>query len=98
MNWPSQGRSMKVDHRGDGGCDVHSSRNRVRPSVAADPSEVSLDNPSLGQDDESMQFIALDDLKSPAVILGDGRGDRSFLVAGISEDALDEAKEAARGT
>ena len=68
------------------------------PSVAADPSEGSLDNPSLGQDDETMQFIALDDLKCPGAGLGDSRGGLGSLVACISEDALDEGKEAARAS
>ena len=43
-----------------------------------------------------MQLIALDDLKCPGAGLGDGRGGLGSLVAGISEDALDEGKEAAR--
>src|SRR6478609_7481756 len=60
------------------------------PSVAADPGEGSLDNPSLGQDDETMQLIALGDLKCPGAGLGNGRGGLGSLVAGISEDALDE--------
>lgn len=43
-----------------------------------------------------MQLIALNDLKCPGAGLGDGSGGLGSLVAGISEDALDEGKEATR--
>ena len=45
-----------------------------------------------------MRLIALDDLKCPGSGLGNGRGGLGSLVAGISEDALDEGKEAARAS
>ena len=45
-----------------------------------------------------MQLIALDDLKCPGAGLGNGRGGLGSLVAGISEDALDEGKQAARAS
>ena len=101
MSWPGQASEHEADH---GETDEGRDGSRIaleiagEPAVAADPSEGSLDNPSLGQDDETMQFIALDDLKCPGAGLGNGRGGLGSLVAGISEDALDEGKEAARAS
>ena len=43
-----------------------------------------------------MQLVALDDLQDPGAGFGDGCGQRRSLVAGISEDALDEGEAAAR--
>jgi len=43
-----------------------------------------------------MQFIAFDDLQLPGAGLGDGGGRLRSLVAGISEDTLDEGEEAPR--
>ena len=64
-------------------------------AIAADPGQGAFDDPAPGQDDEFVQFIALDDLKHPTT----GAGSRSrgawSLIAGIGEDALDEGKEAA---
>jgi len=101
MSWPGQASEHEADH-GETDEGRHGSRITLEiagePSVAANPSEGSLDNPSLGQDDETMQLIALDDLKCPGAGLGDGRGGLGSLVAGISEDALDEGKEAARAS
>jgi hypothetical protein len=64
-------------------------------AVAADPGQGAFDDPAPGQDDEFVQFIALDDLKHPTT--GAGRRSRGAwsLIAGIGEDALDEGKEAA---
>src|SRR6476661_7520690 len=91
MSWPGQASEHEADH---GETDEGRDGSRIaleiagEPSVAADPSEGSLDNPSLGQDD----------LKCPGAGLGNGRGGLGSLVAGISEDALDEGKEAARAS
>ena len=64
-------------------------------AVAADPGQGSFDDPALGQDDEFVQFIALDDLEQPTTGAGNrSRGTRS-LIAGIGEDALDEGEQAA---
>jgi hypothetical protein len=101
MSWPGQASEHEADH---GEADEGRRGSRIaleiagEPSVAADPSEGPLDNPSPGQDDETMQLIALDDLKRPGAGLGDGRGGLGSLVAGISEDAPDEGKEAARAS
>ena len=61
-------------------------------TVAADPGKSTLDDPSLGQDDEVMSIAALDDLQAPAAGLGDDFGHLRPLVAGVGEDALDERK------
>src|SRR3954449_9579574 len=101
MSWPGQASEHEADH---GETDEGRDGSRValeiagEPSAAADPGEGSLNNPSLGQDDETMQLIALDDLKCPGAGLGNGRGGLGSLVAGINEDALDEGKEAARAS
>jgi hypothetical protein len=84
MSWLGQASEHEADHsETDEGC--RGSRIALeiarKSSVAADPGEGSLDNPSLGQDDEAMQIIALDDLKCPGAGLGDGRGGLGFLVA-----------------
>lgn len=61
----------------------------------ADPGERSLDDPAFGEHDEAMQFIALDNRELPSAGLGDGGRGLRTLVRGISEDTLDEGKEAA---
>lgn len=43
-----------------------------------------------------MQLGTLDDFQRPGPGLGEGRGQRRSLVAGIGEDARDEGEEAAR--
>src|SRR5258705_11780399 len=64
-------------------------------AIAADPGQGSFDDPTLGQDDEFVQLVALDDLEHPTAGPGCGsRGARS-LIAGIGEDALDKGEEAA---
>ena len=101
MCWSGQASEHETDHgETDEGRDGSRTALEIagKPSIAADPGEGSLDNPSLGQDDETMQLIALDDLQRPGAGLGDGRGGLGSLVAGISEDALDEGKEAARAS
>jgi hypothetical protein len=46
--------------------------------------------------EEAVQFIALDDRHLPGAGLGDGGRGLRPLIPGISEDTLDEGKEAAR--
>ena len=65
-------------------------------TIVADPGQSSFDDPSFGQDDKAMQFVALDDLELPGSGHGDGVGGLGSLIAGVGEDALDERKEAAR--
>src|SRR6184192_899279 len=98
MSCPGQASEHDADHGqsdegGDGaGVSLEIAR---QAAIAADPGQGSFDDPSLGQDDEFVQFVALDDLKHPTTSAGSrSRGARS-LIAGIGEDALDEGKEAA---
>ena len=62
----------------------------------ADPGKRSLDDPAFAKYEETMQFIAPDDLKLPSACLGDGGRRLRPLVAGISEDTLDEGEQAPR--
>ena len=62
----------------------------------ADPRERAFDDPAFGQDDELVQFGALDDFDHPMARAGSGVCDAWPLITGIGEDALDEGKEAAR--
>ena len=64
-------------------------------AIAADPGQGAFDDPALGQDDEFVQFVALDDLDHPTPGVGSRSRDAWSLIAGIGEDALDEGEEAA---
>ena len=64
----------------------------------ADPGKRSLNNPALGQNDEAVQLIALDDLQLPDAGLGDDGSGFGSLVAGIGEDAFDEREQTSRAT
>ena len=61
-------------------------------TAAADPGKGALDDPAFGENDEAMQFVALDDFNGP----GSGRGDCACqlrsLIASVGEDPLDERK------
>ena len=61
-------------------------------SIAADPGERPLDDPSLWQHNEAVEIGALDDLDLPAS--GPGCDVRHFrpLISGVGEDPLDEWK------
>ncbi len=65
-------------------------------AIAADPGQGAFDDPALGQDDEFVQFVALDDLEHPTTRAGSRSRDARSLIAGIGEDALDEGEEAKR--
>ena len=98
MTWPGQAAEHDADHRepDEGGDSARISLEIARqPAIAADPGQGSFDDPALGQDDEFVQFVALDDLEHPTT----GAGSRSrgawSLIAGIGEDALDEGEKAA---
>ena len=98
MSCPGKASEHDADHGqsdegGDGaGVSLEIAR---QAAIAADPGQGSFDDPALGQDDEFVQLIALDDLEHPTAGPGCGlRGARS-LIAGIGEDALDEGEEAA---
>jgi hypothetical protein len=98
MSWPGQASEHDADH---GEADEGGDGSRValevarEASIVADPGQGSLDDPTLGQDDEAMQLVALDDLDPPGARLCDGGSGFRSLIAGIGEDALDEGEEAA---
>ena len=98
MRWPCQASEHDADHGqpDEGGDGARVSLEIARQAaIAADPGQGAFDDPALGQDDEFVQFVALDDLEHPTT----GAGSRSrgawSLIAGIGEDALDEGEEAA---
>src|SRR5438045_3833975 len=98
MTWPCQASEHDADHgqpdEGGDGAGV-SLEIACQAAIAADPGQGAFDDPALGQDDEFVQFIALDDLQHPTTGAGSrSRGARS-LIAGVGEDALDEGEEAA---
>jgi hypothetical protein len=99
MSYPGQASEDDADHcepnEGGDGASM-SFEVACQTAIAADPRQRALDNPTLGQDDKFMQFVALEDLDHPLAGVGSGlRGARS-LIAGIREDALDEGEEMAR--
>jgi hypothetical protein len=99
MTWPCQASEHNADHsepdEGGDGARV-SLEIACQAAIAADPCQGSFDDPALGQDDEFVQFVALDDLDHPLAGAGSGSRDAWSLVAGIGEDALDEGEQAAR--
>ena len=98
MSWPGQAPQHDADHgeanEGGGGARVSLEVAR-QASIAADPCQRSLDDPTLGQDDELVQFVALDDFDDPTAGTGGGLRHAWSLVTSIGEDALDEGKQAA---
>ena len=99
MTWPCQASEHDADHsEPDEGSDSARISLEIarQAAIAADPGEGSFDDPALGQDDEFVQFVALDDLDHPMTGAGSGPCDAWSLVAGIGEDALDEGEEMAR--
>ena len=98
MSCPCQASEHDADHGqpDEGGDGARVSLEIARQAaIAADPSQGSFDDPALGQDDEFVQFVALDDLKHPTAGPGCGLRGAGSLIAGIGEDALDEGEEAA---
>ena len=98
MTWPCQASEHDADHRepdesGDGA--RVSLEIACQAAIAADPCQGAFDDPTLGQDDEFVQFVALDDLDHPMAGAGSGSCDAWSLIAGIGEDPLDEREEAA---
>ena len=98
MSCPGQASEHDADHgQSDEGSDGAGVALEIacQAAIAADPGQGSFDDPALGQYDEFVQLIALDDLEHPTAGPGSrSRGARS-LIAGIGEDALDEGEEAA---
>jgi hypothetical protein len=99
MSWPGQASEHDADH---GEADERSSASGVslevahEASIAADPCQRAFDNPALGQDNEIVQFGALDDFDHPTAAAGSSFCHARSLISGIGKDALDEREEAAR--
>src|ERR1700730_4490448 len=93
MNWLYQASEHNADHgepdEGDNCAGVALEIAR-QATIAADPGQGAFDDPALGQDDEFVQFVALDDLEHPTAGPGCGLRGAGSLIAGIGEDALDE--------
>jgi hypothetical protein len=99
MTWPCQASEHDADHGepDEGGDGARISLEITRQAaIAANPGQGSFDDPALGQDDELVQFVALDDLEHPTAGAGSGLRGAWSLIAGIGEDPLDEGEEAAR--
>ena len=64
-------------------------------ATAADPGKRALDDPSFRENDEAMQFIALDDLQRPVSGLCDNRCHLRCLIAGVGEDPFDKGEQTA---
>src|ERR1700719_5111542 len=100
MTWPCQASEHNADHGepDEGGDGARISLEITRQAaIAADPGEGSFDDPALGQDDELVQFVALDDLKHPTAGAGSGFCGAGALIAGIGGEPPDGGGEAARG-
>lgn len=100
MGWSGEATKHNADHgEAEEGLDGSGVTLEVagQAAVAADPGESTLDDPSLGQDDEAMGIAALDDLQAPEAGLGDDFGHLRPLVAGVGKDAFDERKGSPRG-
>lgn len=98
MSCPGQASEHDADHgQSDEGSDGAGVALEIacQAAIAADPGQGSFDDPALGQDDEFVQFVALDDLDHPTPGVGSRSRDAWSLIAGIGEDALDEGEEAA---
>ena len=63
--------------------------------MVTDPTDRSLDDPALGQNDKAMLVAASDDLHLPSPSALDGRCHPGPLIAGIANDPLDERELAA---
>lgn len=100
MGWSGQAAQHDADHgEAEEGGDGSGVPLEVagQAAVAADPGKSTLDDPSLGQDEEAMGIAALDDLQAPAAGLGDEFGHFRPPVAGVGKDAFDERKGSPRG-
>ena len=99
MGWSGQAAQHDADHgEAEEGRDGSGVALEVagQAAVPADPGKSTLDDPSLGQDDEAMGIAALDDLQAPEAGLGDDFGHLRPLVAGVGKDAFDERKGSPR--
>ena len=99
MSCPGQASEHDADHgQSDEGSDGAGVALEIacQAAIAADPGQGAFDDPALGQDDEFVQFVALDDLEHPTAGARSGLRGAWSLIAGIGEDPLDEREKAAR--
>ena len=66
------------------------------PSTPVEPCNGVFDDPAFGQDDEGVQFVALDDLDDPVAAFGSGQRDARSLLSGVYKDAPNERKQSPR--
>ena len=98
MSCPGQASEHDADHgQSDEGSDGAGVPLEIacQAAIAADPGQGSFDDPALGQDNEFVQFVALDDLEHPTAGAGSRSRGAGSLITGIGEDALDEGEKAA---
>ena len=97
--WSGQASEHDADHgetdEGDDGAGVAFEVSR-QPTVATDPGEGALDDPSLWQNDELVLFGSCDDLQLPTAGIGHDLGHPRSPIAGIGE-YLGDRGEAASG-
>ena len=63
------------------------------PATSVEPGDRSFDDPSFGQHDEGVQFVALDDLDDPVAALGSSLCCVRSLIACVCKDAQNEGKQ-----
>lgn len=66
-----------------------------QPPTSIEPRNRSFDDPSFGQHDEGVQFVALDDLNRPGATRGGSLCRVRSLVARVCEDAQNEREQGA---
>ena len=91
-SWLGQASKHDSDHgkadEGNDGAGV-SLEVSSEPAVTTDPGEGAFDDPSLGQNDEVVQFGALDDFELPSACISDDLCGPRPLIAGVGEDLGD---------
>ena len=66
------------------------------PAASVQPGDGPLDDPSFGQHNECVQFIAFDDLDNPFATLGRCQRSARSPITGIGENAHNERKQGPR--
>lgn len=66
------------------------------PSAAVEPGNGAFHDPSFWQDDEGVQFIALDNLDDPIAAAGGGQCGVRPTIACVGKDTLDEREQGSR--
>ena len=67
-----------------------------QPSASIEPGDGAFDDPSFGQHDEGMQFVALDDLDDPVAAFGGCQRSARSAIARVCEDAYNEREQSSR--